>query len=294
MKLKLTLITAGLIGLVFVLAGSPVTPPSSASPKKDFTLVPHKALYEINLVSTKSGSQIVDVGGEMYYELTSGCDAWITNHRFQLRYDYIDSPSVRVKSNFSTYESHDGESFNFTSTRRRDGAVFEELKGQAYLNPVPGSAGGGDRLGTGKAIYAQPEGLSFDLPDSTRFPMRHTLDLLARAEEGEKFFNSVVFDGSDDEGPVSINAFIGPTVNAMARVTTSPKIDVTLLNTAARTTRLAFFPVDQTGLAPDYEMEMIIHDNGVVSDMLVEYDTFSVTQKLVALEKLPADTCSGE
>ena len=45
--------------------------------------VPHKALYEIRLAETKSGSQIVNISGQMFYEWKSACDAWISDHRFR-------------------------------------------------------------------------------------------------------------------------------------------------------------------------------------------------------------------
>jgi hypothetical protein len=39
-------------------------------------------------------------------------------------------------------------------------------------------------------------------------------------------------------------------------------------------------------------MSLVFHENGLISDMLIEYDDFSVTQKLVALEKVDAASCS--
>ena len=36
---------------------------------------------------------------------------------------------------------------------------------------------------------------------------------------------------------------------------------------------------------------MIFHESGIISDMLVEYQDFSVTQKLIALEKIDAVSC---
>jgi hypothetical protein len=39
---------------------------------------------------------------------------------------------------------------------------------------------------------------------------------------------------------------------------------------------------------------MIFHENGVISDMKIDYDDFSVTQKLVALERVQGDQCSRE
>lgn len=248
--------------------------------KNGNALEPHKALYKISLVETKSGAQIVNVSGDMYYEMTMTCDAWLTDHRFNLRYEYADAPSIQVKSNFATYESFDGKDFNFTSTRRRNGTIYEEIQGYAVLGP-----------NGGQAVYKNPEGMTFQLPENTRFPMRHTLDLLAEAKKRKRFFNSTVFDGSDDEGPVEINAFIGEAVNVIAGMEEAPKIDMTLLNTPAREMRLAFFPLNEDNARADYEMEMHFHDNGVVSNMVVEYQTFSIEQDLIALEKLSSPKC---
>jgi hypothetical protein len=44
-------------------------------------------------------------------------------------------------------------------------------------------------------------------------------------------------------------------------------------------------------MTPSYEMDMILHDNGVVSWSLVDYKSFRVEQKLLALEKLPPKKC---
>ena len=246
----------------------------------EIPLQPHKALYQIKLTATHSGAQIVNVSGKMFYELNATCEAWITDHRFNLRYDYVETPSVKVKSNFSTYETFDGKEFNFTSTRRRNGTIIEELKGHAESHDDGGVA-----------TFSQPPELSFALSETTSFPMEHTLALIRKARQGDTLYQNTVFDGSDDEGPVSINAFIGGKVNALALLPGSEKINVNLLNTKARRYRLAFFPMLEDTVSPDYEMEMVLHDNGVVSDMLVEYDTFSVTQTLVALEKKEKPAC---
>ena len=77
-------------------------------------LAPHKALYDINLVATRSGSQVVNISGKMFYEWAPTCDAWITDHRFSLFYEYADSPAMRVTSDFSTFETFDGTGFNLS------------------------------------------------------------------------------------------------------------------------------------------------------------------------------------
>ncbi len=40
-------------------------------------------------------------------------------------------------------------------------------------------------------------------------------------------------------------------------------------------------------------MNMVLQDNGVISDMRVDYKDFSVTQKLIGLEPVKAESCGG-
>lgn len=246
-------------------------------------LVPHKALYDINLVATRSGSQILNISGKMFYEWKPSCEAWITDHRFDLFYEYADSPGMHVMSDFSTYETFDGKSFSYSARRKRDGQLYEELRGQAGL-----------KKGIMNAVFNMPEGLSFDLPEGAMFPMTHTLNMIEHAKNGSKFFNATVFDGSDKEGPVEINAIIGNPVNAMQIVDANENLDMSLINSPAWKVRMAVFPLkEEEGLA-DYEMSLVFHENGLISDMLIEYDDFSVTQKLVALERIDGDACGSK
>lgn len=248
-------------------------------------LVPHKALYDINLVATHSGSQIINISGKMYYEWKPTCDAWVTDHRFILFYEYADSPGMRVTSDFSTFETFNGADFNFSARRRRDDTLYQELRGKATI---------ADKGGV--ASFTMPEDLDFELTNGAMFPMAHTLEMIKKAKANKKFFKAVVFDGSDEEGPVEINTFIGKPVNVMKMISASDDLDMTLLNTSAWKIRMAVFPtVEENGALSDYEMSIVFHENGIISDMLIDYDDFSVTQKLVSLEKVEADmTCEGE
>lgn len=245
-------------------------------------LAPHKALYDIQLVATHSGSQIINISGKMYYEWKPSCEAWITDHRFDLVYEYADNPSMRVTSDFSTFETFNGEDFNFSARRKRDNTLYQELRGKATIADKGG-----------KAHFTIPEDLDYDLTNGSMFPMAHTLEMIEKAKNREKFFQAVVFDGSDEEGPVEINTFIGNPVNAMTLIKGSDDLDMSLLNTNAWKVRMAVFPTAEDEALSDYEMSIIFHENGIISDMLIDYDDFSVTQKLVALERLDDDNhCS--
>ncbi len=243
-------------------------------------LAPHKAVYDIDLVATHSGSQIINIRGKMTYEWKKSCNAWVTDHDFTLKYDYADGPGMRIASDFSTYESLDGARFDYTSRRKRDGEMYQEIRGHADT----GAAGG-------KAVFRSPDGLKFDLKPGTLFPVAHTIELIRKAKAGEKFYAAPVFDGSDEEGPIEINSVIGRAVEP-SDIVKGDKIDAGLLGGRAWNVRMAVFPEASREEKADYEMSLVFHDNGIISDMLIEYDDFSVTQKLISLERAAADSCA--
>jgi hypothetical protein len=162
---------------------------------QDAFIRPHKAVYDVALSQAKSGEQLVDVQGKMYFEWNKTCDSWITVQKSILSYSYADGTNSKIKSNFTASESLDGKTLNFYARRESNGVVLDEFRGQASL------AGG--------VVYKVPKNLSFNLPHNTFFPMQHTNQILSRAKRGDAFFNAVLFDGSDDKMPQTVNVFIG-------------------------------------------------------------------------------------
>lgn len=241
-------------------------------------LAPHRAIYEIRLVSAQSGSQLVNVSGRMMYEWRPTCDAWISKHRFDIAYEYADTPPMTISSDFSTFEPFDGKSMDFTSQRRKDGVLYEELRGRAEHEAK-----------TGTASYTMPPDLDFDLPEGTLFPVGHTLAVLEAQQAGTKFFKSVIFDGSDDQGPVEVTSFLGASVDDKDKYKGNKDIDANLMTGEAWKARLAFFPLDEMSETSDYEMSLVFHENGIITDMVINYDDFTISQDLVALEPVESD-----
>lgn len=257
-------------------------------------LMPHKALYDVKMLSGKTGSQMVNIAGKMFYEWKPSCEGWITTHRFSLNYEYADSPNLNVSSDFSTFETFDSQMLDFSSRRKRDGEVYEELRGKAAINSA--------EKGAGKAIYTIPEDLSLPLDPGTLFPTAHTLKLLQQAKSGRKFYTARIFDGSDSEGAVDITSFISvkdqPAQSMLKKnegfkPAAAGSVDQSLLATPSWNVRMAFFPVKDKESTSDYELSMVFHENGIISDMVIEYSDFSVSQKLVALERIAPPNCKN-
>lgn len=248
-------------------------------------LMPHKALYDVRLSAKKSGSNISNISGTMFYEWQPSCDAWVSTHRFDMVYEYPEVPAVRITSDFSTYESFDGATFTFTMQRKRGGILYEEIRGSSV------KAEGKDY--PDEAVYSIPRDVSFHLPEGTLFPMAHTLSVLEKIKQGTKFYNATIFDGSDEEGPVDVNSFIGKAKMYTPPEEYAPYIDKDLIAAQGWNMHFAFFPLNNFEEIADYEMSLVVHENGVITDMEVNYKDFSVTQTLRALEPLKS-TCASE
>lgn len=288
MQFRLThaIIVIGLLAApATAIAAAGITPPA-ASVKSEDALVGHKALYDFRLTSVQSGAGISDIRGKMFYEQADNCEAWTTDHRFNVQYQYPERRPVENTSHYVAFESKDARQFYYSSEREENGFTIEQLRGAVKPNAD----------GTAKADFSRPDDLSFDLPKGYLLPTQHTTEVIKHARAGDKFFTATMFDGTDADGPVEINAFIGKKLNAdeIKKIAAdNPKIDASIVNGDAWRVRMAVFPLkEDKGMSPSYEMDLILHSNGIVSWSLVDYHAFKVEQKLLALEKLPAKTCN--
>lgn len=267
---------------------APVVPTEIPSRSAYAAFVPHRAVYDVRLTSSKSGAQILDIKGKMLFSLRKSCDGWITDHRFNMVYEYGDAASAQMQTQFTGFESYDGRSLSFSSARVRDGETYETYRGNAVLDP--------EHPQLSVVNYTEPPNQKSTLdPETTLFPMAHALKLIGAAKAGEKIVNARVFDGTDNTGPVEINAVIGKSIPAMEIPKSSAKgdkIDATLLSGPSWSMRLAVFPLESKDSLADYELTMDVLENGIVRQMNVDYHDFSISQKLVVLEKGTTDDCT--
>jgi hypothetical protein len=255
---------------------------------EDVVFTSHKAIYRFSLLSVTSGAGVSDIRGQMYYEQDDACDAWTSDHRFTSEYHYPERAPVLSTSQYAAWEAKDGSLFHFTSERKENNEVVEQLRGMVERSADTSA----------KAQYARPPELGFDLPAGYVLPMHHTAEIIRKARAGEKFYFATLFDGTDAEGPVEVSAVIGKKLTADeidAIAKRSPKISGVLLTPEAWHVRMAIFPLKtrraEEGATPSYEMDLILHDNGVVGRAIVDYGQFKVAQQLEALEALPVAVC---
>jgi hypothetical protein len=241
-------------------------------------IAPHRALYSMTLGSVRNDSGVVDAHGAMVYQWGETCDGWTIEQRYRLKLHYAESGDTDIVSRFVTWESKDGLRYRFNEKETRNGNVDSEIRGEARLD-------GGDKGGI--ARFSKPRPATMRLAPEVLFPSAHTILLIDKARAGATFVSRQVFDGSAEENAIEVSAFIG------SRLTASPasaKLGP-LLERPGWHVRLAFFPADAKAEEPDYELGMVLLDNGVSRDMTIDYGDYTILARLDDIEALQKPVC---
>lgn len=250
-----------------------------ASPALAADLAPHRAIYKMSLHSTKSSSGISGASGAMTYEFGDTCDGWTVANKTVLDFAYNEGGQIATTWDFLTWESKDGLKYRFRVRSTRDGQVTDEIDGMATLT---------GRGQGGVANFTSPDVMTMELPKGTVFPTEHTRRLIEAAQGGQKVLSRVVFDGSGVDGPFDVNALIGKAVPINANANAQLRHP---LQTPSWHMDMAFFPTLSKAEAPDYEVSLRYHVDGVAEDVLQKFGTFSLKANLDSIERLPKPEC---
>jgi len=240
-------------------------------------VAPHQAVYRLKLASARSSSAVADVNGQMIFAWKDACDGWTVEQKFQAKFLYAGGEETELNTSYITWEAKDGRAYRFNVRKMVNGALDEELRGNARL----------DRDGEGTAHYEKPEVKDIPLKPGTLFPTAHTLQMIELAGKGESFFARPVFDGSEAVGATGVTAVMGA---AKPSVKTSVKAPA-LWDGKAIPVHMAFFSADKAEMLPDYESLLMLQENGVVQSILIDYGDFKVAAELEKLESVPRSPC---
>ncbi len=240
-------------------------------------LTPHRAVYLLELAKANASSGLTDADGVMVIAWEATCDAWTVQQRIRLNLRTTQGDMLETDTGFTSWETIDGTEYRFNARTYRNGHLDEELKGGAQID---------ERDGSGEAVYSQPEGLSITLPPGSVFPTIHTVELIEAARGGEITFFRVIFDGATREGAAEVNAVISQMIPATQSDPADPMLD-----RDGWPMRLAYFNLGDQAEEPDYELGIVLLDNGVATELNMEYGDFTIAATLERIEALPIPDC---
>ncbi len=236
------------------------------------TLVPHRAVYDLTLDRADEKSGISGLTGRMVYEFNgSPCEGYTTNFRFVTRIDMEEQPQRVTDQQTTTFEGPDGKNFRFVNKTFVDKELVKEVRGDAKVEG-------------GKTVVelSKPKENKIDLR-ATQFPTRHMEELIGKAEAGQKFYQTTLFDASEDaDRVVDTTVVVGKQLAAAGDET---KVMGKFSKDRVWPVTIAYFDdkEKQDGL-PIYRINFKLYKNGITRDLTMDYGDFSMRGKLVKLD----------
>lgn len=237
------------------------------------TLLPHRAVYDLTLEHADEKSGIDNVTGRMVYEFNgSACEGFTTNFRFVTRIDMEGQDQRVTDQQTTTFEAGDGSRFRFVNKTFVDKELIKEVRGNATLNKKQMDV-----------ALTKPEKQDLKLAMS-QFPTRHMEEMLQKIDKGDTFFQSTIFDGSDEANKImATTAVIGK--GQVLPADNETKVMGEVAKQESWPVTVAYFDDEENdeGL-PVYRVNFKLYRNGVTRDLNMDYGDFAMKGTLVNLE----------
>lgn len=259
------------VGFMFAEGPGLVTAAEASGLQSSF--LPHKAVYDLRLQSSDQG-QVSNMNGFIRYDWSGDCKGWLTKNELEMSVGYADGGIHDFALGFSTWESRDGTLFRFAVHETGADAVQNSFVGKAM------------RQGEGAGVrieLSQPEVSQKEL-GAAIFPTEFLSEIIVAAKEGKNTLFLPVFDGTGDLEVFNVSVAIVPAENTADR---SPE----LLNSRSWRVFLAYYEQLGDNTLPIQEQSLLLYENGVVTEILLDFGEFSVSGEMIRFEEIPTAVC---
>ena len=271
---------------VFAIGHSPMAVRAAG---QTVNLAPHRAYYYLEVGRLDGNAGISSISGKLAYEISgSTCTGYSVSYRVANRYTQGEGSAPQVTDNQQTsFESGDGLELDL----QQKNFVNAKLQTQSRIKVKKPKAG---EAGEGEIIAAETTPITTDA--KAVFPTEYQRLLSGAALAGETRFEALVFEGSDGDKPMRAIAFIGARKEsgALANEAQVAAQDTDKLNAMAfwRVSVSYYSATGRGDDAPLYQATFNMLENGVSTDLLLDYGTYSLKGKLNKIELLKKETCN--
>ncbi len=274
--------------LVAFVAVAPGMAGTSVAAADAVPFVPHRAVYDLSLGDASAGSGVTGIAGRMVYELNgSACDGYTQNMRFVTVMTNQDGADTVSDLRNSSWEEADAKKLRFSSTQYQNDELADSSQGDALRSKGATPVVGVDLV--------KPAKKRVSLPTDIYFPMQHASTLVQAAKSGVKMFTANLYDGSEKgEKYYLTNTIIGQKFAAGSNAPAGTfKGADRLTSVDSWPMSISYFEAnkDREDQTPAYELSFRYFENGVTSDLKIDYGQFSIKGELKELTFLDPGKC---
>ena len=272
-----------------ILIAGTLSTPVLAQSTGPIQLVPHIAVYDLKLTSSRGKRALEAVRGRIVYDFSGSiCEGYVLRFRQVTELDSGEGKVALSDLRTSTWEEGQAKSFRFKSENFMDEKQVTGVDGRAERNRK-----------TVAVKLTKPNGKTLDV-GTVVFPTEHMRRLIEAARAGKNLLELAVYDGSEDgekiyQSLAVIGRKIEPdekkpedaasTQNSLAGLARWP---VTISYFDKSKKKAADEPSEQT---PIYAIGFEMYENGISRELRLDYGDFVVNGKMTSLEVKSAKPC---
>ena len=170
-----TFVSRGAILILTLIGLAPASGAGAGAQESPIALVPHRAVYDLSLGTTRGNTQIVGVRGRILYDFDgNACQGYSLQFRQVSELDTGEGKRSTSDLRSTTWEGGDAKSYKFTS---------ENFVDENLVDAVDGHAEHGQRATA--VDLAKPAHKVLDIDAGVVFPTEHMVRVIAAARAGK-------------------------------------------------------------------------------------------------------------
>jgi len=254
-----------LCGIIFVVL------PLQAASLDD--LLAHRAVYDLQLERAADKIGISQLNGRMVYEFSgSRCEGFTTRFRYASRIELEESAPRLIDQQTILFETADGNELHVSNKNYVNRELTDEFEAVVRQNGTAGKEGI-------IVTVTKPEAKIHYLPPAL-FPLAQMLETLRKAEEGEKFYQTALYNDFEKGDKITQASVV---VGALRNISQDETV---------RPITISHFDDEKNpdGL-PNYTSRFLLDRRGVSTDLVFDYGDYSMRGNLTQLELLEQSPC---
>lgn len=250
--------------------------------------LPHQAMYELNLVKSRSNS-VNSARGRILYNFTgNACEGYTSEFRQVSELDSGEGKITLSDLRSNSWEDAGGKSYRFKIETRMNDADSGQVDGSAERD--------GDHINVKLKL---PVPKTFKLDGTTVFPTEQIQRIIAAAREGKSLLELSVYDGSDNgEKVYNTLTVIGQPIPA-DRTAAAPDPstrDDHMKSLTRWPVTVSYFDREaqqkEGEQTPVYAMAFELYENGVSRALVLDYNDFVIAGSMGKFDVKDAKPCN--
>jgi len=255
--------------------------PGPGMPLAEVNLMSFESVYELSLDRADESTGITAYEGLLAINWEDACIGYTADQRIGAVIWNQEGGETISDFHTTSWEARDQTQFRFRSTSRFDTRLVEEVVGEARRK---------SRDNDGTLIFEKPDTRELELSKDVLFPSEYLSQVIQTGLQGQNSFKAYLVDGSAEIEVFDAVTFIGP-----PKTLSADELDFAgaefLEGLTYWNVQMGYHDPQSQDSVPDVTVGMRLFENGVATDLLLDYGDLALKGRLQELKAIEGAGC---